>query len=312
MKIAKRNRSLIYAWGAFATVALAFYVGVEVLHRRSPESNQCYQYRILISSDMNIPEEKPEVTSAKPTQPKKNMEFELYENTKFGTLPRISPDGMRVLDAYAAHSEIASSAKKIRTAIVLEDEKYDDLPVYLDKLKNFKVSFVVPHYLENLSKIVSLIRNRGHEIFIQLPTQTSIPATRKSTVSPFLANTTPEDILTKLDYLLASTKYVIGIANTSPTLLTKSKKDISVILDELSKRGLAFMTVEKMEDEIVLPNHGATCFSDFVQFDKSVNVANLADSGGVLVPLKMLDDFLASVNETAVVAISDGENNASI
>lgn len=307
MTLKKQNRRLIYAWGAFSSVVLAFFVGVEVLYRYSPAPPHNYQYRILISDDMNVPEEKPDIDpNVQRPQKKKNLELDLYENTKHGVLPRISPDGMRVLDAYAARSEVARDAKKIKVAIVLGDEKHDDLNKQLEKLKNFKVSFVVPHYLENLQKIVDIIQSKGHEVFIQLPTQNSIPATRKSTVSPFLANTSPEDILLKLDYLLASAKHTIGIANTFPTLLTKSKKDIGTIWAELEKRGLAFLDVEKIEDA----DHGVVCFSDFMCFDKSIT--NLSDNRRVLIPLGMLDEFIAAAGDMSLVAVTNGDVNAGV
>ncbi len=308
----KRNNNLTWAWCVFIIAAVAFIVWVETCHYLNHERAQSYQYRVLISEDMNVADEKAEVSNEKEEAVKKDPESELYEETKFGILPKISPDGLRVLDAYSAHSDVKKDEKKIKTAIVLEDVAYNDISVYLSKLGKFKVTFIVPHYLPRLKEIVDTIRENGHEVFLQLPTQSSISANHKNSVSPFLANASAEDTILKLNCLLASVKHVIGVANISSTLFTKSKKDMNIVLDELSKRGLAFFDIEKSEEEQGEKGRGVVCFSDFEPFDKDFKVEKVAGKNGVLVPIEFLDEFLKVFTNVAPVSVTSEMSNADI
>ncbi|MCR5224961.1 MAG: divergent polysaccharide deacetylase family protein [Alphaproteobacteria bacterium] len=307
----KRSSKLIYAWCVFIIIMAAFFGGVEVYNHFQNAHAQSYQYRILISEDVNAAEEKAEVNDEKSST--QDIVSSLYEETKYGMLPKISPDGMRVLDVYkASASTEKKDVEKISTAIIIDDEKYDDFSGVLNKLGQHKVSFIVPHYTNQLQELVKVIRENGHEIFLQLPTQSSISADKKNSVSPFLANSGTDDTVLKLNCLLASTKYVIGLANISSTLLTKSKKDMGTILDELSKRGVSFLDVEKMEEDLISQSQGVVCFSDYAVFDKNLKIDDIKEKNGILVPLKLLDEFLNFAKGKSLVAVTSGLKNADL
>lgn len=224
---------------------------------------------------------------------------ELYEKLPCGYVPKISPDGLRVCDVYAAsenptrklsitskeksakenrnelnqsqlnekqtdpkavvspkfqedsspvHAQQQQSQQKICLVVLLDaatDPSY--LSNIMHRLKifgNSKVTFIVPHYSNYLLQNVRTIIAGGHEFFLQIPTQTSVPARRQASVAPFLANMNSTELISKLHTLLASTKCAIGVANIAPTLLTKSFGVMSGIVDELVKRGLIFLDLE--------------------------------------------------------------------
>ncbi len=146
---------------------------------------------------------------------------------------------------------------------------------------------------------------------MQIPTQTAIPNDKKETVSPFLANTDKENLIDNLLYLLASAKYAIGIANTTSTLLTKSLKDMFVISEELSKRGLAFLDFEKASDMSKKLSED----SSFVQANvsenflstKDINISEIYDGKVFAIHIERLNDFLNAIlkhPEYAVVPVS--------
>jgi polysaccharide deacetylase 2 family uncharacterized protein YibQ len=219
-------------------------MSVEVYHNSRKEHASSFQYRILIDKNSIIENEDKNPQSVSQEEEKPNVEAELYERTKYGYLPKISKSGVSVFNEYSASSE-SGSWKMVRVAVLVDDIDQTNSAV---KLVSQKITFIVPHYIDNLENVVKIIRENGHEFFIQMPTQSSISANKKETVSPFLANANIDTTLDKLFYLLASTKYAIGVANVSPTLLTKSKKDMAAIAGVLAQRGLAFVDIEKSND----------------------------------------------------------------
>jgi polysaccharide deacetylase 2 family uncharacterized protein YibQ len=254
----KKNRRLTFAWCGYVFLVLMFLVTTRVYYdvcRSAPQSN--YQYRILIdknivcSSAAEVGDEKYlDAQSQSPSSgrglkqlSRNNSEDFFYERTRYGYLPKISSDGDRVFDVYSAKFTEANH-RRVYTVIYVDDYSIGFLKHVLRILGDLKVTFVVPHYIDKVAETVKSIFDAGHEVFLQIPTQSSVVGSRRNEIAPFMANTNPADTIDKLQYLLSISKYVIGIANASTTLLTKSQKDMSVIVDELSRRGMIFLDLE--------------------------------------------------------------------
>ena len=258
MEMRKTNK-LALAWLILIFVILTFLASTKLYDHFQREHSSNYQYRILISQDFKpsvsaakekkeIPDELIEKKENNPSENLENSDAELYEQTKFGLVPKISSSGKKVLDVYSGLSKnLPTDIQKIHLAVWLDDFSKINSENFEEQLKKFdenKVTFIVPHYIPDLEKIAEQITKNGHEFFLQLPTQSSIPPEKANDISPLLANASPDETLNKLMYLLASVKHAIGIANTTPTLLTKSKNDMNIILSEINKRGLAFLDLE--------------------------------------------------------------------
>lgn len=303
----QKSKKLIFAWLTYVLILSMLIIVTKIYHDTKKESISIYQYRILINKDLYKTEsvvkkqESPrttDISDSKSEIKEKKYEELLYERLKYGDVPKISPDGVRVLDIYSASFSIKNK-KKICLAIFIDKILQDHIMTIIKILADTKVTFIVPHYLENLNDIVSIIVNSGHEFFLQIPTQTAIPSDKKKTVSPFLANTDKENVIDNLLNLLASTKYAIGIANTTSTLLTKSLKDMSVISEELSKRGLAFLDFEKVSDMSKKLSED----SSFIQANvsenflsiKDINISEIYDGKVFAIHIEKLNDFLNAV-----------------
>ncbi|MDR2682145.1 MAG: divergent polysaccharide deacetylase family protein [Holosporaceae bacterium] len=319
-----KNKKLILAWSVFVIFVIAFLLLTKFYHddRKVPSSG--YQYRIFINKDelrdidveeIEVEGEKEKKTSESvsdsvsgsvsttatdpaPGSVPKNDDDLFYEQTTYGLLPKISADGDRVFDAYAAKF-LDTGKKKACLVIYVDTGSVEYLPHAIKILGTSRATFIVPHYLDNVSSLVKMIHDAGHEIFLQIPTQASTTANQKNEIAPFLANSNTEDTVDKLMHLLAVSKYVIGIANTLPTLLTKSQKDITVILEELAKKGLAFLDLEKTNDvlQALSSDVGVIHANASVVFDaKSVlEVSDDSDGKIFLIHLDKLPDFLAAM-----------------
>ncbi|MDR2107468.1 MAG: divergent polysaccharide deacetylase family protein [Holosporaceae bacterium] len=238
-----KNKKLILAWAIFLGAAAAFVVGVEIYGNFKKERSSGYRYRIPIDGDIlpeQFMEKKEDLIPEKKTE---DCRKDFYERTKYGYLPKISRSGARVFDEYSACSEI-TSGKKLRLAVVLSENDAAN-PANIDAgLNGQKVTFIVPHHCDRLDEVVKTVQKGGHEFFLKIPVQFPVSIGQNRTITPFLVNAEAGDTLSKLFRLLASTKYALGIANVSPTLLTKSAKDMAIIAEALAERGVAFFDFE--------------------------------------------------------------------
>ena len=291
-----------FRWYLFFGGLVAFVGGVELWHRYSRDGDLVYQFRIPIDEDFSVEE-------ASSDEETKSERISLYTRTQYGVLPRKQSDPAKIFKAYSANVECSGSHLKL--AILVEDATEEKIQSIIAQFPNTKVSFVIPHYVSNLNRIAEIIVSSGHEFFIQLPTQSSIPADKKNRVSPFLANASAEEAREKLSYLIASVKYAIGVANTSKSLVTKSRKDMEIISQELSQRGMAFLNIkddssieEEISDRMKLLSLRAKVF------EKS-EVLNDKDS--IIITSDKLNELKENLPKgLTVVPISFGVKNASV
>jgi polysaccharide deacetylase 2 family uncharacterized protein YibQ len=291
----KNNQKLFFAWGIFFIGTFLFVAAVEMYDSSGKGHASNFQYRILIDKDSIIENEEKNSDTTQQEEKKIDPETELYERTKYGYLPKISKDGTCVFDQYSAKPKIGSK-KELRIAVLVDDASKIESAV---KLNDQKITFIVPHYIDNLEKVIKTIRENGHEFFIQMPTQSSIPAEKKEIVSPFLANADIDTTLDKLFYLLASTKYAVGLANISPALITKSKKDMTAIASALAQRGLAFFDLEKSNDllQSVAQKMCLLYICATNTFESSdFEISKLKDKDIFVVRLTHLEEFVKSLS----------------
>jgi len=223
-------------------IVVLFVTSVEIYHKQHRDANTAFRCRILVNKDLII-DESENKNKVEEKSKHDGIEDPLYEKTKYGLLPRVPMSGEKVFDKFSAKTV---ATKIVKVAVAINKEKIEDIVKLISRLGESKVTFIVPNYIEDFSNIVSLILEHGHEIFLLIPTQQLVDDTQK--VSPFLANSKPEETLDKLLKLIASTTKIIGVANISSTLLTKSVPDMNVVTLELAKRGLAFFDINVKND----------------------------------------------------------------
>jgi polysaccharide deacetylase 2 family uncharacterized protein YibQ len=337
------NRKLVLVWLVFLAIAITFVVVTKISYNGGERASN-YQYRISISKDFaafgaaerksveaknraGVDEADRQVadnpageqahnkTDGNKTDGnnhdgnvESNARGKCYEPSKFGSIPKISPDGVRVLDVCSA-SFADSTKKKACLSIFAEDSK--SCCEAMKKLGNSKATFVLSNHMDNIKGVMKLLEENGHEFFMQIPTHSSVPENKKSIVSPLLANASPEETMNKLLCLLAESGHAIGVANTTPTLLTKSKGDMDAISGELSRRGVAFFDFEKSNGLLksLAESNGAVYINATVVFDRKspVNISEIFDGAIFVVPADLLEQFLSELskhNEYAVAPVS--------
>lgn len=294
-------------WIVFFGGLTAFVAGVEVWHRHVKDKDSVYQCRILIDKDFSIEESSPE-------EEVKSEKISLYTRTRYGVLPRKQSDPSKIFRAYSANPPYLEEGDKyVKLAVVVQNATRESVQNVIAAFPNEKISFVIPYYVMDLNNIAEIIISSGHEFFVQLPTQTSIPADRKETVSPFLANASAEEMQEKLSYLMASVKYAIGIANTSDSLITKSRKDMSIIARELSERGMAFLNITDDSDVMEEISSRIKLLSLKADLFNADNIAQGNSKNSIIVKSEQLDKLKEILpKDIKIVPISYGVLDASV
>ncbi len=294
-------------WCVFLGGLAVFVAGVELWHRHVQSKDSVYQCRILIDKDFSVDESSQD-------EGIKSERISLYVRTKYGVLPRKQSDPMKIFNAYSAAvdcDENCADGGYLKLAVLVQNVTKENIQNIIARFPDTKISFIVPHYAVGLGKIAEIIVSSGHEFFIQLPTQSSIPLDKKETVSPFLANASSNEVRDKLYYLMSSAKYAIGIANTSDSLITKSAKDMEIIAKELSQRGMAFLNIEDEGDVTEEISERIKLLSLRAKiFNKS---APLNKEDSVIVNSDQLDDVMQAIPKgVKLVPISFGEKDVSL
>ena len=299
------QNKLAICWWTFFIVLISFIFGVEIWHRYSKSHDAIYQCRILIDKDFSIDE------GVYQEEENKAERISLYEKTNYGILPRKQSDNMKIFNAYSSNFEY--SGKYVKVAVLVENATAEKIYDILKLCKDFKITFIILHYVNNLSELANIIVSSGNEFFIQLPTQSSIPEDKRDIVSPFLANASQHDTMDKLYYLIGSAKYAIGIANTSASLITKSKKDMEIIFGELSKMGLAFLNINEENDVLTEIKKNINVFSLDVNPFKSSAENFVKENESILITSDKFPEVLKLIpKDMKMVPISFKAKNASL
>ncbi|MBE6447467.1 MAG: hypothetical protein E7015_03215 [Alphaproteobacteria bacterium] len=295
------KNKLKLSWGIFLGTLALFVCGVEILHKTRNKQHYSYQCRIVIDKDLAANE-----TSSETEREEKPQ---LYEKTAYGIIPRKQTDYMKIFNAYA--SDIKYEGDHVKVAVVLESASLESVQKIIDICGDTKITFIIPHYAKGIENIANSIIMNGCEFFIQLPTQTSIPQNLKDKVAPFLANASPQDNIDKLNYLISSAQYAIGIANISESLVTKSRKDMELLMRELSQRGMAFLCASE-NDNVLNEIRSIVQFVN-LQADIFSSDSVIQNGKAFLVKDSQFEDFLKALPQNVkCVPISFGIKNASI
>ena len=163
----------------------------------------------------------------------------MSEKTQFGILPKIAPDGLRPLDAYA---ETVSEIRRERIALVVgglglsqtgTQKAIEQLPP--------QVTLAFSPFGHSLDRWMRLAREKGHEIALQIPLEPlGYPAVDPGN-GTLLAQMSADEKLAALRYFMArTTNYPTIIGYLGGGFLDR-EENLEPVLRELKARGLAWL-----------------------------------------------------------------------
>ncbi len=169
----------------------------------------------------------------------------LVEQSHYGPLPKVGPDGRRPAEVYAAQTRYAGKAapgEPARIAILVEGVGLPD-GVTMDVIKGLpaSVSVACGAYGRNLQEWIAKARAAGHEVLLQIPLEPeNYPATDPGPHT-LLTTLPPEENMKRLQWLMSRYTGYVGLTNHMGAKFETTQTSLTPVLEEVKARGLLFV-----------------------------------------------------------------------
>lgn len=170
---------------------------------------------------------------------------ELVEESQYGPLPKVAPDGRRPLEVYARPSRYAAKASQgeaPRIAVLITGMGLSDSDT-AEAIKGLPapVSVAYGAYGRNLQDWVTKARAAGHEVLLQIPLEpVGYPQTDPGPHT-LLTTLPPEENMKRLQWLMSRFTGYVGVTNLMGAKFEATQDALLPVLEELKARGLLFV-----------------------------------------------------------------------
>jgi uncharacterized protein len=171
---------------------------------------------------------------------------ELVEESQYGPLPKIAPDGRRPIDMYARPSRYASAAAAAgappRIAILVTGLGLPGGPAN-DVIEGLPapVSVAYGAYGRNLQDGVTKARDDGHEVLLQIPLEPNNYPTEDPGPHTLLTTLPPQENMKRLQWLMSRYTGYVGVTNHMGAKFEGSSPSLQPMMEELKRRGLLYV-----------------------------------------------------------------------
>jgi len=169
---------------------------------------------------------------------------ELVEESQYGPLPKIAPDGRRPIDMYARPSRYAAAAAGAppRIAILVTGLGLPGGPAS-DVIEGLPapVSIAYGAYGRNLQDGVTKARDDGHEVLLQIPLEPNNYPTEDPGPHTLLTTLPPQENMKRLQWLMSRYTGYVGVTNHMGAKFEASAPSLEPVMEELKRRGLLYV-----------------------------------------------------------------------
>lgn len=177
---------------------------------------------------------------------------ELVEESQYGPLPKVAPDGRRPIDVYARPSKYAVKAapgEKPRIAVLINGMGLSD-GVTAEVIKDLPAPISVAYgaYGRNLQDWVERARGAGHEVLLQVPLEPLDYPTNDPGPHTLLTTLPPEENMKRLQWLMSRFTGYVGVTNLMGAKFETTQAALAPMLEEIKARGLLFVDDGSVKD----------------------------------------------------------------
>jgi polysaccharide deacetylase 2 family uncharacterized protein YibQ len=169
---------------------------------------------------------------------------ELVEDSQYGPLPKVAPDGRRPIDVYARPSRYAVKAagQPPRIALLINGMGLSD-GVTAEAIKGLPapVSVAYGAYGRNLQDWVTKTRAAGHEVLLQIPLEPQDYPANDPGPHTLLTSLPPEENMKRLQWLMSRFTGYVGVTNQMGAKFETTQDAFLPVLEEVKARGLLFV-----------------------------------------------------------------------
>jgi uncharacterized protein len=169
----------------------------------------------------------------------------LVEQSQYGPLPKVGPDGKRPADVYAAQTRYAGKAapgEPARIAILVDGIGLPD-GVSMAVIKGLPapVSVACGAYGRNLQEGILRARQDGHEVLLQIPLEPENYPSTDPGPHTLLTTLPPEENLKRLQWLMSRYTGYVGLTNHMGAKFEATPASLVPVLEEVKARGLLYV-----------------------------------------------------------------------
>ncbi len=170
---------------------------------------------------------------------------ELVEDSQYGPLPKVAPDGRRPLEIYARPSRYAVKAEigaPARIAVLVNGMGLSDSATG-DAIKGLPAPISVAYgaYGRNLQDWVTKARAAGHEVLLQVPLEPFDYPNNDPGPHTLLTTLPPEENMKRLQWLMSRFTGYVGLTNNMGGKFEAAQDAFLPVLEELKARGLLYL-----------------------------------------------------------------------
>jgi polysaccharide deacetylase 2 family uncharacterized protein YibQ len=171
------------------------------------------------------------------------VERQALENSSYGAIPRIAPNGARPAELYARAADPGSSAKSgPRIAIVVSGLGIStSLTQQAIKVLPAPVTLAFSPYGSSLEGSVTGARAKGHEVLLQAPMEPFDFPDNDPGPKALLTSLSPTQNLDRLHWLMSRVQGYVGIVNSMGDRFTSSEAALAPVLRDIAARGLIYV-----------------------------------------------------------------------
>jgi uncharacterized protein len=190
-----------------------------------------------------LPPDGGSMTPATSKAPKAPVEQRLLDTSKYGPIPRVSPDGARPSALYAHPRHLPpGKAGAPRIAIVVGGlgisasgtaDAFAKLPS--------PVTFAIAPYGNDLDQLAARARAGDHEVLLQAPMEPFDYPNNDPGPQTLLTSLSSDQNINRLHWLMSRFTGYVGIESYMGARFTASEPALAPILHEIAKRGLIYV-----------------------------------------------------------------------
>ena len=169
----------------------------------------------------------------------------LIESSRYGPLPKLSPDGRQPSNVYARPSRyhaLPQSGEPARIAILINGLGLSEVATTeaITKLPG-PVTLAFGPYGRNLQGWVRQARSAGHEVMLQVPLEPFDYPDNDPGPHTLLTNLPPEENMKRLHWIMSRFTGYTGVTNHMGAKFAAAQGAFLPVLEELKARGLIFV-----------------------------------------------------------------------
>jgi polysaccharide deacetylase 2 family uncharacterized protein YibQ len=166
------------------------------------------------------------------------------ERGRYGTLPRIGPDGSRALDVYARPETPAlpgGAAPAGRIALLVTGLGIGQAATRDALALPPAVTLAFAPYGTEIARLAARAREAGHEVMVQAPMEPFDYPDNDPGPQTLLAGAKPADNVDRLGFVLGRVPGAVGVVNFMGARFTGEAAALEPVLREIGGRGLGFL-----------------------------------------------------------------------